>query len=202
VVVTDTFGRPWRNGQTDLAIGAAGVLPLESLAGGFDAYGNTLAVTAPAVADEIAAAADLARTKLAGRPVAVVRGLAQLTTADDGPGAGALVRLGPLDMFRYGHREAVDAAYRLATGATATGFGEVDLSLLADALAAEPLLSEVTLVRPDLAELRMPTGLAADRRTFVARLSVLLAGHGFALSDPGDDLRLEVRQIALPAHTR
>lgn len=197
VVVTDTFGRPWRNGQTDLAIGAAGVLALESLAGATDAYGNPLVVTAPAVADEIASAGDLARTKLAGRPVALVRGLAQLTTTDDGPGVAALVRLGPLDLFRYGHREAVDAAYRLATGtAEAAGFVDVDLSLLADALAAEPRLTEVTLVRPDLAQLPLPALTDADRQGFVARLSVLLAGHGFVLSDPGDDRHFEVRQVA------
>jgi coenzyme F420-0:L-glutamate ligase/coenzyme F420-1:gamma-L-glutamate ligase len=197
VVVTDTFGRPWRNGQTDLAIGAAGVLALESLAGASDAYGNPLVVTAPAVADEIASAGDLARTKLAGRPVALVRGLAHLTTTDDGPGVAALVRLGPLDMFRYGHREAVDAAYRLATGtAAAVGFVDLDLSLLADALAAEPLLSEVTLVRPDLAQLPLPALTDADRQRFVAPLSMLLAGHGFALTDPGDGPTVDVRQVA------
>jgi len=196
VVVTDTFGRPWRNGQTDLAIGAAGVLAMESLAGGTDPYGNPLVVTAPAVADEIASAGDLARTKLAGRPVALVRGLAHLTTADDGPGVAALVRLGPLDMFRFGHREAVDAAYRLATGTDAVaGVVDIDLSLLTDALAAEPLLSEITLVRTDLAQVPLPT-VGADRQAFVARLSMLLAGHGFALTDPGDGFPLDVRQVA------
>jgi dehydro coenzyme F420 reductase / coenzyme F420-0:L-glutamate ligase / coenzyme F420-1:gamma-L-glutamate ligase len=196
VVVTDTFGRPWRGGQTDLAVGAAGVLAMESLAGFSDAYGNPLVVTAPAVADELASAADLARTKLAGRPVALVRGLAHLTTSDDGPGVAALIRLGPLDMFRYGHREAVDAAYRLARRAAAE-FVDVDLSLLADALAVEPLITEVTLVRSDLAQLSLPGSMTGgDRVAFVARLSVLLAGHGFAVSDVGDGHSLELRQVA------
>jgi coenzyme F420-0:L-glutamate ligase/coenzyme F420-1:gamma-L-glutamate ligase len=198
IVVTDTFGRPWRGGQTDLAVGAAGVLSLQFLGGGTDAYGNPLVVTAPAVADEIAAAADLAKTKLAGRPVALVRGLAHLTTEDDGPGVAALIRLGPLDMFRFGHREAVDAAYRLATGtAEARGFVDIDLSLLADALAAEPSVFEVTLVRPDLAQVPLPAlTTTGNRQVFLARLSVLLAGHGFAVADPGDDLCFEVRQVA------
>ena len=114
-----------------------------------------------------------------------MRGLAHLTTVDDGPGVAALVRLGPLDMFRFGHREAVDAAYRLASGTdSVAGFVDIDLSLFTDALAAEPLLSEVTLVRSDLAQLPLPP-LGADRPAFVARLSMLLAGHGFAATDPG-----------------
>ena len=76
VLVTDTAGRAWRQGQTDLAIGAAGFVVLDDHAGRVDGYGNPLAVTAPALADELAGAADLAKGKLAGRPVAVVRGLA------------------------------------------------------------------------------------------------------------------------------
>src|SRR5687768_3286863 len=71
VVVTDTAGRAWREGQTDIAIGAAGLRVLESFAGQADSHGNPLAVTAPAVADEIAAASELAQGKLAGRPFAV-----------------------------------------------------------------------------------------------------------------------------------
>ena len=78
VVVTDTAGRAWREGQTDIAVGAAGLRVLEDFAGRSDAYGNELAVTAPAVADEIAGAAELAQGKLGGRPFAVVRGRADL----------------------------------------------------------------------------------------------------------------------------
>src|SRR3546814_8763434 len=68
VLVTDTAGRPWRNGQTDIAIGAAGLVVLEEFAGVTDSYGNALAVTAPAVADELAGLSELASGKLGGRP--------------------------------------------------------------------------------------------------------------------------------------
>ncbi|MGA8847612.1 MAG: coenzyme F420-0:L-glutamate ligase, partial [Nocardioides sp.] len=78
VIVTDTAGRAWREGQTDIAIGAAGVVVAEDFAGRIDAHGNQLAVTAPAVADEIAGLAELAQGKLGARPFAVVRGRADL----------------------------------------------------------------------------------------------------------------------------
>ncbi|MHB1874214.1 MAG: coenzyme F420-0:L-glutamate ligase, partial [Streptosporangiaceae bacterium] len=102
VLITDTMGRPWRNGQTDTAIGAAGVLPLRDHRGDVDAFGNVLDVTVAAVADEIAAAAELVKGKADQVPVAIVRGLAGLVTADDGPGAAALVRPADQDMFRLG----------------------------------------------------------------------------------------------------
>ncbi|HHX84260.1 MAG TPA: coenzyme F420-0:L-glutamate ligase, partial [Actinomycetales bacterium] len=78
VVVTDTMGRAWRTGQTDVAIGAAGVRVSVGYGGAVDRQGNDLLVTDVAVADEIAAAADLAKGKLGGRPVAVIRGLDHL----------------------------------------------------------------------------------------------------------------------------
>ncbi len=114
VVITDTAGRAWREGQTDLAVGAAGLLVAETFAGRTDEHGNLLAVTAPAVADEIAGAAELAQGKLGGRPFAVLRGRADLVLPpdDDGPGARALVRRDDGDMFGYGAREAVVRALR------------------------------------------------------------------------------------------
>lgn len=114
VVVTDTAGRAWREGQTDIAIGAAGVRVLESFAGRTDAYGNPLAVTAPAVADELAAAAELGQGKLGSRPFAVVSGRADLVLppGEDGPGARALVRAEGADLFGYGAREAVVRALK------------------------------------------------------------------------------------------
>ena len=138
VVVTDTAGRAWREGQTDIAIGAAGVLVAEDYAGRVDAHGNELAVTAPAVADEIAGLAELAQGKLGGRPVAVVRGRADLVLApdDDGPGARALVRAEGADLFGYGAREAVlravagDPADRHVFGVPATD-DELTAALLA-----------------------------------------------------------------------
>ena len=109
VVVTDTAGRPWRTGLVDQAIGVAGLAPLEDLRGRDDGYGNVLDATVTATADEVAAAADLVKGKLARRPVAVVRGLARSVTAEDGPGAAALVRPAHEDMFRLGHREVLPA---------------------------------------------------------------------------------------------
>ncbi len=112
VVVTDTAGRAWREGQTDLAVGAAGLVVLDDHAGRVDEHGNELAVTAPAVADELAGLAELAQGKLGGRPFAVVRGRADLVLPpdDDGPGAAALVRPEGADMFGLGSREAVVVA--------------------------------------------------------------------------------------------
>jgi coenzyme F420-0:L-glutamate ligase / coenzyme F420-1:gamma-L-glutamate ligase len=102
VIVTDTMGRPWRAGQTDNAIGAAGVVPVRDYRGAADTFGNILEVTISAVADEIAAAADLVKGKARHVPVAVVRGLADLVTGPDGPGARALIRPAEEDMFRLG----------------------------------------------------------------------------------------------------
>ncbi|MGW1543966.1 coenzyme F420-0:L-glutamate ligase [Streptomyces sp. NPDC002309] len=110
VVVTDTFGRPWRAGLTDVAIGAAGVRVLDDLRGGVDTHGNLLSATVVATADELAAAGDLAKGKTGGLPVAVVRGLAHTVAEEDGEGARALVRSPRDDMFRLGTSEAVREA--------------------------------------------------------------------------------------------
>jgi len=109
VVITDTMGRPWRMGQTDAAIGAAGLLPLRDYRGEADTFGTPLEVTLAAVADELASAADLVKGKVAGIPVAIVRGLADLVTEADGPGAQALIRPAAEDMFRYGAAEVLTA---------------------------------------------------------------------------------------------
>jgi coenzyme F420-0:L-glutamate ligase/coenzyme F420-1:gamma-L-glutamate ligase len=109
VLVTDTLGRPWRTGQTDAAIGAAGVAPLVDYRGTADTFGTALEVTVAAVADEIAGTADLVKGKAAGIPVAVVRGLADLVTEADGPGAQALVRPAAEDMFRFGSADVLAA---------------------------------------------------------------------------------------------
>ncbi|MCL2583003.1 MAG: coenzyme F420-0:L-glutamate ligase [Streptosporangiales bacterium] len=109
VIVTDTMGRAWRAGQTDTAVGAAGVLPARDHRGETDSFGNTLEVTVAAVADEIAAAGDLVKGKARQMPVALVRGLADLVTDDDGPGAAALVRDASEDMFRLGAADVIPA---------------------------------------------------------------------------------------------
>ena len=104
VVVTDTMGRAWRNGQTDVAIGAAGLRVLHGYEGSQDRHGNELIVTEIAVADEIAAAADLVKGKLTDIPVAVVRGL---SLPDNGSKARDLVRAGEDDLFWLGTEEAI-----------------------------------------------------------------------------------------------
>jgi coenzyme F420-0:L-glutamate ligase/coenzyme F420-1:gamma-L-glutamate ligase len=109
VIISDTLGRPWRLGLTDAAIGAAGVRPMDDLRGRTDAYGNLLEATMTSVADEIASAAELVKGKLAGVPVAVVRGLAHVVTDEDGPGARALVRSPDEDLFRYGSADVLRA---------------------------------------------------------------------------------------------
>jgi coenzyme F420-0:L-glutamate ligase / coenzyme F420-1:gamma-L-glutamate ligase len=100
VIVADSFGRAWRLGQTDVAIGCAGIAPIDDWRGRHDQRGRKLAATAIAVADEIAAAADLSRSKDSGIPGAVVSGLGDLVTADEGPGARSLRRPAADDLFR------------------------------------------------------------------------------------------------------
>jgi coenzyme F420-0:L-glutamate ligase/coenzyme F420-1:gamma-L-glutamate ligase len=111
VIISDTLGRPWREGQTDVAIGSAGVRVLDDLRGGTDAYGRPLEVTMPAVADELAGAGDLIKGKSNGIPVAVVRGMGRLVVGIDEPGARALVRDASRDMFRLGTDEAERLGY-------------------------------------------------------------------------------------------
>jgi coenzyme F420-0:L-glutamate ligase / coenzyme F420-1:gamma-L-glutamate ligase len=105
VVITDTMGRAWRNGQIDAAIGASGLRVLHDYAGAVDGQGNELHVTQVAIADELAAAADLVKGKLGGVPVAVVRGL---PIADDASSAADLVRRGTDDLFWLGTAEAIE----------------------------------------------------------------------------------------------
>jgi coenzyme F420-0:L-glutamate ligase/coenzyme F420-1:gamma-L-glutamate ligase len=123
VVISDTSGRPWRNGLTDLALGAAGIAPLRDHRGQTDRYGNQLHLTQVAVVDELAAAAELVKGKHDQIPVAVVRGLTGVAGAagtpgasgDDGAGVVAtLVRDGSQDMFALGTAEARAAGLREA----------------------------------------------------------------------------------------
>jgi coenzyme F420-0:L-glutamate ligase/coenzyme F420-1:gamma-L-glutamate ligase len=185
VVVTDTAGRAWRQGQTDIAIGVAGLAPIENLADTTDSHGNRLAVTAPAIADEIAGASDLVQGKTSGVPVAVVRGLAdRVLPADvDGTGASALVRSPDADLFGWGAADAVRVAVRRDAADAADGFPQpvdVAATLIDDATAATdetavkvlPIggpgrwrLVAVTGVRPEIA--------AWEAGAFVERLLAL-----------------------------
>jgi len=110
VVVTDTFGRPWREGQTDVAIGCAYIDALLDHRGTIDAFGNELQVTAAATVDELAGAGEVVKGKADGVPVALVRGLGDLVTAEPGPGVRPLIRSAESDMFSLGTSEAMREA--------------------------------------------------------------------------------------------
>jgi coenzyme F420-0:L-glutamate ligase/coenzyme F420-1:gamma-L-glutamate ligase len=187
VLVTDTAGRPWREGQTDIAIGAAGIRVLEDHAGRTDPYGNVLAVTAPATADELAGAAELAAGKLGRRPFVVVRGRADLVldATDDGPGAAALVRGHGTDLFGFGSREAVLAALR-ADPAEHLVFGTpLEAAELADLLAA---LTGVVVTHSTEAVLVT----SGDPRTRWMT-EVAAYAHGWEVVDAPEGRRLRLR---------
>jgi coenzyme F420-0:L-glutamate ligase/coenzyme F420-1:gamma-L-glutamate ligase len=99
VVVSDSFGRPWRLGQVEVAIGCAGLAPVDDRRGRRDALGHELTVTMPAVADQAAATAGLVRAKEGREAVVLVRGLERFVTEPDGPGAEALIRPEAEDLF-------------------------------------------------------------------------------------------------------
>lgn len=136
VVVTDTLGRPWRLGLTDAAIGLAGLAPVDDHRGRHDAHGRTLEQTIVAVADEVAAAADLVKGKLAGTPAAVVRGLGHLVTDDDGPGARAMVRPREEDLFPIGTFDVLGARRTVRAFATDPVPVEAVRAAVADAVTA------------------------------------------------------------------
>ena len=185
VVVSDTSGRAWRTGQTDIAIGAAGLRVLDDHAGRTDRYGNVLAVTAPALADEIAGAGDLAKGKVTMSPVAVVRGLAAfvLQPGDDGPGAAALVRDEGSDMFGLGAREAVVHAL---LGSDARGFGApAPVGTTVAALAAVAGGDASVAGTPDGTEVRVSPRVTEPLRRgrLEARLEAAAHAHGWARHD-------------------
>ncbi|MCW2849410.1 MAG: coenzyme F420-0:L-glutamate ligase [Marmoricola sp.] len=176
VVVTDTAGRAWRTGQTDLAVGVAGLEPLDDHAGRTDSYGNALAVTAPAVADELASVAELVTGKLGGRPVSLVRGLGErvLPAGRHGPGARALIRPREQDMFALGAREAVVAAVR---GRDADCFGSpATPAEVVEALASCGLegTAEGVSVR-----VRLPVTGVRDQVAAVERVRLIAHAHGW-----------------------
>lgn len=138
VVISDTAGRPWRRGLTDIAIGVAGMAAVADLRGIPDTTGVPLEVTEIAVADEIAAAADLVKGKLSAIPAAVVRGLRP--PEDDGLGAAALRRPVAEDMFALGTRDVV----RSRRAATEFGAGQVPVSILRSSIGTALLASELT----------------------------------------------------------
>jgi coenzyme F420-0:L-glutamate ligase len=178
VLVTDTLGRPWRNGQVDLAIGASGLRVMEDLRGTTDTHGNTLEVTEPAIADEIAAASELVKGKADGIPVAVLRGLSDivLPPGEHGSGARALVRDAEMDLFSLGTREAARAA--VLDRRSPTGPRAVD-----------PALWQALLVDDEDVHIELLDGAAGvfgDNPVAVGliaeRLAVLLHAEGYGVT--------------------
>jgi coenzyme F420-0:L-glutamate ligase/coenzyme F420-1:gamma-L-glutamate ligase len=205
VVITDTAGRPWRVGQTDIAIGCAGMAPWLDLAGRDDSFGNPLTVTAPAVADEVAAAADLVKGKLRRLPVAVLRdsSIAVLPAGDDGPGAAALVRDPSLDLFGLGARDAVVAAASRRDPLALAAFPRDDgllpelVGIAAsglDAAGAALRLEQATGPRRSVLGLVRPGGAAAEAALLSLgaageRLCALAVAHGYRAGvQPGGSL--------------
>ena len=137
VVVSDTFGRTWRDGLSDVAIGAAGIPALVDHRGRVDAHGNRLETTQVSVVDELASAADLVKGKLDGVPVAVVRGLVFPVPEED-RGTRPLVRLGPGDLFALGTRDVVPSRVPAAALTPRPGAGEAVAGAFRAAVAALP----------------------------------------------------------------
>jgi coenzyme F420-0:L-glutamate ligase/coenzyme F420-1:gamma-L-glutamate ligase len=120
VIISDTMGRPWRNGLTDVALGVAGIAPILDHRGEIDPYGNELQLTEMAVVDELAGAAELVKGKCDQVPVAVVRGYLDRPLSTDGPGAVALIRDSATDLFSLGTAEARAVGLRDAAALGAT----------------------------------------------------------------------------------
>ena len=186
VVLSDTAGRPWRIGQTDFALGAAGIQVLDDLRGSRDAYGRVLSVTERCVADEIAAAADLVKGKATGIPAAHVRGLSRhVLDIETASGARELVRTGPGDWFSFGAAEAVRAALGVVPGSpTASEVGIPSIELEEAAERAGRALRVALLTCPEASGQVDGNALAlmaADEFTLglaVARAAVALHGEG------------------------
>jgi coenzyme F420-0:L-glutamate ligase/coenzyme F420-1:gamma-L-glutamate ligase len=200
VVLSDTAGRPWRSGQTDFALGASGVRVLDDLRGGVDADGRPLAVTARALGDELASAADLVKGKADSVPAAVVRGTSWATD-DAGHGARDLVRTGPGDWFGLGPSEAVRSALGVPPGSGAArdvGIPSVAPESASDRVARAVAVAlrecETAGVDAGSAELRVSAATPYELGIVVARLQVALWGEGVDVIVPtevaGDDVVL------------
>ncbi|HWB66139.1 MAG TPA: coenzyme F420-0:L-glutamate ligase [Mycobacteriales bacterium] len=183
VLVSDTLGRPWREGVTDVAIGAAGIEVLDDLRGQRDAAGHLLEATVVAIADEIAAAADLVKRKLAATPVAVVRGF-PVQVPDVDRGARPMVRAAADDLFRLGTREAqldVVRRSRVAAGPGASP-GEAAVRRAVDLIRADH--PDVEWQVADAGSRLTVTGEPLAAGVAIGRLLVALAAEGISATAP------------------
>lgn len=205
VIVSDTMGRAWRTGQTDVALGAAGLPALRDHRGQVDPYGNELRVTEIAVVDQLAGAAELVKGKFDGVPVAVIRGMPGLTGDEpDGPGVGILIRSAAEDLFPLGSAEAHAAGLRTAatlpdhppaagTQPPVPPPAVPDLvasaiALVSGAIAPDTLVNHLPGVRGQEISVRVPV---ADPAVLVRlggdlhRLRAALAAHGLTATVTG-----------------
>jgi coenzyme F420-0:L-glutamate ligase / coenzyme F420-1:gamma-L-glutamate ligase len=211
LVIADTSGRPWRDGVSDFALGVAGLTVLEDLRGDVDTHGNLLEVTVRAIADEVAAAADLVKGKLEGVPAALISGLERHVTAADGPGARTTLRGTGVhawqDWFRYGHVEAVRAALRAGERAphdsvAPPSVGPETVAARTDRALALALAAHPTLVTGSVSEamgevtVELAGGSAYALGATVARLHVALWSEHLATSvGAEDDTRFTIREL-------
>ncbi|MEU2612788.1 coenzyme F420-0:L-glutamate ligase [Micromonospora sp. NPDC007271] len=190
VIVSDTMGRPWRNGLTDVALGVAGMPAIRDHRGEIDPYGNELHLTQMAVVDELAGAAELIKGKCDQVPVAVVRGYLGVERAADGEGAGALIRDAALDLFSLGTAEARAAGLREAAvladgpGSTPADPAAVDraIAAVADVVAPGTVFTHVT-------DDEVRAGLVASLPGWPARATGLVLGAPPAPVDQSDLVR-------------
>jgi coenzyme F420-0:L-glutamate ligase/coenzyme F420-1:gamma-L-glutamate ligase len=195
VIISDTAGRPWRAGQTDFALGSAGIWPMLDHQGDVDHDGRPLSVTSRCLVDQLAAMADLVKGKADGLPVAVIRGCPQGWFDPDAPGARTVVRTGSTDWFSLGHVEAVRASLGVAPGtpsARKVGIRRIDresqedraLRALAVARHGEVTRGvevDVDLTRSEI-RVRAADPFAAGR--FIARLEVALWSEDLSFDPP------------------
>jgi coenzyme F420-0:L-glutamate ligase/coenzyme F420-1:gamma-L-glutamate ligase len=193
VLVSDTMGRPWRDGVVDTAIGAAGIEVLEDLRGSSDSFGHVLEVTVTAHADELAAAADLVKGKLSNLPVAVIRGFEVRRPGND-RGAKPLVRPSADDMFSAGTRDAMSQLVRDSAPVTATSRPEPDRAAVQraiDAVWAPAVKLDIT----EDARSVVAIGEPLDVGYALGRLMAALAAEGLRAAEPeptADGARLVV----------
>lgn len=195
VLVTDTMGRPWRDGVVDTAIGAAGLEVLDDLRGSTDSFGHVLEVTVTALADELAAAGDLVKGKLSGRPVAIVRGFPVRRPEPD-LGARPLVRPAADDMFSAGTRDAVTRLVRDSAPTAADRASQPDREAMQraiDAIGSTPALMRIAEDGRSISAVGAPL----DAGYAVGRLMAALAVEGLRATAPTatpDGARIEVTE--------